>query len=189
MLNSERRAEKYVLLDRDGVINAERGDYTTTIDEWEWATGALKGLRILTEHGYGIIVVTNQSCIAKGRQTEEGLAVLNRYMIDTARSHGGDIFRVYHCPHYPPEECDCRKPKPGMIIEAARDFDFDLSSTFFVGDTARDMEAGNRAGTRTILIEGLGTLRDSNLAAIPAEFRAGDLVEAAAILLAEGGIG
>ena len=92
----------YVFLDRDGVINVERGDYTTTIEQWDWAPGALDGLRMLTEAGFGVIVITNQACISKGIQTEEGLAVLHGFMLEGIREAGGDILRVYHCPHYTP---------------------------------------------------------------------------------------
>lgn len=147
---------RFALLDRDGVINRERGDFTVTVDEWEWAPGALEGLRMLAEAGVGVIVVTNQSCIARGRQTEEGLERLHAFMLEEVRRAGGGILRVYHCPHRTEDGCTCRKPEPGMILAAARDYGFTPADTFFAGDSRRDLEAGRRAGVRTILVTGGG---------------------------------
>jgi D-glycero-D-manno-heptose 1,7-bisphosphate phosphatase len=176
---------KYVFLDRDGVINVERGDYTTTVEQWRWAPGALEGIRMLTDAGFGIIVITNQACISKGIQTEEGLSSLHEWMLGVIRDHGGDILRIYHCPHQTPDGCSCRKPEPGMILQAAKDFGIDLSRTFMIGDTLRDMEAGRRAGTRTIFID-TGPGADSESALPPAgEFRADDLADAARIVIEE----
>jgi D-glycero-D-manno-heptose 1,7-bisphosphate phosphatase len=121
------RYKRFVFMDRDGVINVERGDYTVSAGQWLWAQGALEGLRMLTEAGFGIIVVTNQACIAKGIQTEEGLAALHEYMLRVVREHGGDILRIYHCPHVTADDCSCRKPKPGMLLQAAEDFGIPLA--------------------------------------------------------------
>ena len=180
-----RRFDSYVFLDRDGVINVETGDYTTTREQWEWAPGALDGIRRLTDAGYGIIVITNQACIARGIQTEEGLLSLHRYMADTVRGHGGVILAVYHCPHWTPDKCGCRKPEPGMILRAADDYGIDIARTFFIGDAPRDMEAGRRAGTRTIFIEG-SAANGEEAASIRSDFRAGNLREAAEIVIREG---
>lgn len=178
---------KYVFLDRDGVINVERGNFTTTIEEWEWTAGAFEGLRLLTEAGFGIIVVTNQSCIARGIQTEKGLAVLHRFMVNEAAERGGHIIAVYHCPHTDDDNCSCRKPKPGMLIQAADDYGIDLKMTFFIGDTRRDMEAGKAAGVRTLLIEGTKALKDAKFSHTDtiADYRAHGLVEAARIVIDE----
>ena len=147
---------RFVFLDRDGVINRERGDYTTTIEEWEWASGALEGLRMLEEAGVGVVVVTNQSCIARGSQTEAGLDKLHRFMREEVRNAGGNILRIHHCPHRTEDGCSCRKPEPGMLLDAAAALGIPLADTFFVGDSQRDMVAGRRAGTRTILVTGGG---------------------------------
>jgi D-glycero-D-manno-heptose 1,7-bisphosphate phosphatase len=177
----------FVFLDRDGVINRERGDYTTTIEQWEWAEGALEGLKMLADAGYGAIVITNQGCISRGIQTEEGLAVLHDYMMRGIREAGGDILRIYHCPHQTADHCTCRKPSPSMILLAAKDFGISLGETFFIGDSLRDMEAGRRAGTRTILIDtGLGSNGSETMFAT-GEFRADDLADAVKIVLGEGG--
>jgi D-glycero-D-manno-heptose 1,7-bisphosphate phosphatase len=175
----------FIFIDRDGVINVERGDYTTTVEQWEWAGGALEGLKILTDAGYGVIVITNQACIAKGLQTEEGLTKLHNFMIRRIRETGGDILRVYHCPHQTTDSCFCRKPNPGMILQAADDYRIPLHETFFIGDSLRDMEAGRRAGVRTILID-TGISTDSSQSQFaPGEFRADNLADAARIVLHE----
>jgi len=180
----EKPHRRFVFVDRDGVINIERGDYTTTIDEWQWAPGSLEGIKLLTDAGYHIIVITNQACIAKGIQTEEGLRILNEYMIDTIRSAGGDILAVYHCPHGDSDRCECRKPKPGMLLKAAEEHDIPLPDTFFIGDAPRDMEAGMRAGTRTILVTGTDTGAD-DISVTEADFRAVSLLDAARIVIRE----
>ncbi len=166
--------KRFVFLDRDGVINVERGDYTTTIDQWEWAPGALEGLKLLTVAGFGIIVITNQSCIAKGFQTEEGLAKLHDFMVNHIRKAGGDILKIYHCHHRETDNCNCRKPEPGMLLEAAEEFGINLAETFFIGDAECDIDAGRRAGTRTILLENSDIDRN-----IRADFRAENLLDAA----------
>ncbi|MBN1293289.1 MAG: HAD family hydrolase [Candidatus Latescibacteria bacterium] len=183
--DSSNNGQRYVFLDRDGVINAERGTYTTSLDEWEWAPGVFEGLRKLNEAGFKVIIITNQACIAKGLQTEEGLAKLHTYMLDGIRHNGGDIFRIYHCPHQTSDGCTCRKPEPGMILQASKDYGINLSRTFMVGDSLRDMEAGRRAGTRTILIDS-GPGADSVRTQFESgEFRAANLSEAVEIVINE----
>lgn len=184
-MNTTGISPKFVFLDRDGVINVERGDYTTTIGQWEWATGVFESLNLLDGAGFHPIVITNQACIAKGIQTGEGLAELHAYMIREIRAHGGDILRVYHCPHQDSDGCACRKPSPGLILQAAADYGIDLSRTFMIGDSRRDLEAGRRAGTRTILIApGHGT-DDSGGADSPADFRVETLLDAVRIVIRE----
>jgi len=176
---------RFVFLDRDGVINVERGEYTITIDQWEWAEGALDGLKKLTEAGFGIIVTTNQACIAKGLQTVEGLAKLHRYMLDRVNREGGSILGIYYCPHGYDDGCSCRKPEPGLILKAAEHFAIPLSETFMVGDSLRDIEAGRRAGTRTILIDSGVDVDGTERQFEPGEFRAANLLEAADIVIRE----
>ncbi len=181
---AETKRRRFVFLDRDGVINVERGDFTTKIEEWDWAPGALAGIRLLTDAGFGIIVITNQSCISRGLQTEKGLAVLHDFMNNDVRTSGGEILAVYHCPHQRADNCSCRKPEPGMLLKAIADYGIDTKETFFIGDADRDMEAGKRAGVKTIYIE--GTPAEAGLSTGPkADFRARNLIEAAHIVLRE----
>jgi len=179
---------RFVFLDRDGVVNVERGEYTTTVEQWEWAEGSLEGIRRLTAAGFEICVITNQACIAKGIQTEAGLTELHEYMLDAVRRSGGDILRIYHCPHTTGDGCSCRKPLPGMLLKAAADFNIPLSKTFIIGDSLRDMEAGRRAGTRTILIDS-GPGADSPATQFePGKFRAESLLDAIGIVFRESGV-
>ena len=185
MNNSRKKPRRFVFIDRDGVINIERGEYTVTIDQWEWAPGAFDGIKKLTDAGFGIIVITNQACISKGIQTEEGLAELHEFMLDGISKAGGKILRIYHCPHQTSDCCLCRKPEPGMILQAAKDYAITLSGTFMIGDSLRDMEAGRRAGTRTILID-LGPGADSQRTQfVPGEFKVDNLCDAADIVIRE----
>ena len=185
MNDSRNNAHQFVFLDRDGVINVERGEYTMTVGQWEWAHGALEGIKKLTDACFDIIVITNQACIAKGLQTETGLAELHEFMLDTITRTGGKILRIYHCPHQTPDDCNCRKPKPGMILQAAEDYAIDLSGTFMIGDSLRDMEAGRRAGTRTILIDSGSGADSSRTQFKPGELRADNLSDAVDIVLCE----
>jgi len=181
---TDSKYDRYVLLDRDGVINVERGDYTMTIDEWQWADGAFAGIQTLTKAGFGVIVITNQACIHKGRQSHEGLDTLHRFMIDEVSAQGGDIVAVYYCPHWTPDNCSCRKPKPGLLIEAAQDYGIELAETYFIGDAARDVEAGKLAGARTILLA--GTKASENAGEIDADKITNSLAEAVEFVIAKG---
>ena len=178
-------SRRFVFLDRDGVINVELGKYTIYIEQLQWADGSLEGIKKLNDAGFEIIVVTNQACISKGLQTEEGLAKLHDYMTAHIEQAGGSILAFYHCPHQTPDNCYCRKPQPGMLVNAAADYGIKLPETFFIGDSRRDMEAGRRAGTRTILIDN-GIDSDSpQIQFETGEFRVNNLLEAAEIVIEE----
>ena len=185
MVDGMKVPRRFVFLDRDGVINVERDDYTITIEQWEWAEGALEGLQKLTEAGFGIIVITNQACVAKGLQSLEGLAKLHRYMLECIGRAGGSILGIYYCPHVTGDGCSCRKPEPGLFLKAAEHFAIPLSETFMIGDSLRDMEAGRRAGARTILIDSGSDIDGPQTQFEPGEFRAANLLEAADIVIRE----
>ena len=188
MTEAQAIPDHFVFLDRDGVINLDFGEYTTTIDEWKWAPGTVEGIKMLNDAGFGIIVITNQACIAKGIQTEEGLAQLHTFMLNHIRESGGNILRIYHCPHQTTDGCSCRKPEPGMILQAAKDYSIDLSKTFFIGDAPRDVEAARRAGARSILINNVSGKDSFKIDSLPVEFRAKNLLDAAEIVIRESGI-
>lgn len=136
-----------VIVDRDGVLNvkAARGEYVTSPRDWQWLPGALYGLRALTQAGSDVIVVTNQAGIARGVMSEAQLAAVHARMREEAAAEGGDILDIFHCPHHWDDGCDCRKPKPGMLLAAQRIHALDLSRTPFVGDDPRDGEAAAAA--------------------------------------------
>jgi len=137
-----------VILDRDGVLNrkASRARYVRTWDEWEWLPGAREALSILAEAGYRVVLVTNQAGIARGAMTENDLADIHEHMKADAAEAGGRIDAIYHCPHGWDEGCECRKPRPGMLFQAQRGLNLDLSRTWFIGDDERDAQAADAAG-------------------------------------------
>lgn len=139
-------------IDRDGVINEER-DYVHHVEDFHLLPGATDGLRLLREHGYALVVVTNQAGIGRGMYTEEDYARLTAHIRSTLAADGVSLDAVYHCPHHPVAgvgayrvDCDCRKPRPGMLLQASRALGIDLSSSVLIGDKQSDLEAGRAAG-------------------------------------------
>ncbi len=140
-----------VFLDRDGVINVE-GGYLDNADDWRPLPGALEAIAALHNAGWKIIVYTNQSGVGRGYMTEDALDVLHQHLLCEVAKTGGHITAIYACVHAPDAGCDCRKPKPGMLLQAARDHGIDLNASFAVGDSPRDIAAGHAAGCRTVLV-------------------------------------
>ena len=148
-----------VFLDRDGVINQSPPNmgYVRKWSEFSFIPNAKKAIRELTENGYRIIVVTNQSGIQRGLYSEESLADIHSRMVTEINKTGGAIDAVYYCPHHPDAGCKCRKPKIGMLMRAADEHNIELSNAYLIGDSVTDIQAGQRAGTRTFLVlTGLG---------------------------------
>jgi len=141
-----------IFLDRDGVINENRADHVKSWDEFEFIPGALDSIRRLTETGLPIFVVTNQAAISRGLMSPATLDDIHNRMNETIRAAGGRITQVYHCPHDSHEECDCRKPASGMLLQAAKEFSIDLNKSFLVGDAWTDVAAGVGVGARSILL-------------------------------------
>lgn len=141
---------KALFLDRDGVINLEK-HYLHKIEDFEFVEGIFDLCRHFQAQGYLIVVVTNQSGIARGYYGEEEFAVLTAWMRERFKENGVEISAVYHCPHHPEISgpCSCRKPEPGMLLKAAEMFDIDLASSVLVGDAERDIEAAINAGVQT----------------------------------------
>ena len=143
-----------VMLDRDGVLNKKppKAHYVRTWGEFKWLAGAKEALRLLTAAGYRVIVVSNQAGIARGAMTEAALTHIHEQMKAEAEQAGGQIEAVYCCVHDWDAGCECRKPKPGMLFQAQRDFHLDLSRTLFIGDDERDAQAADAAGCPSILV-------------------------------------
>lgn len=145
-------SKRFVLLDRDGTINVER-EYLGNPDGMELLPNAAEGLRRMQEAGLGLVMVTNQSGIARGYFTLSQAQAVNDRLHHLLREEGVHLDGVYMCPHAPDEGCACRKPAPGMAHEAAENFGFDLGEAFVVGDKAIDMAMGRRAGSTTIMVQ------------------------------------
>jgi histidinol-phosphate phosphatase family protein len=141
-------------LDRDGTINVERTDYVKSPAEFHFLPGAVAALRGLASMEVEIIVVTNQSAIGRGIMTRTMANEINRRMVDEIAASGGRISQVYLCPHAPSDGCACRKPRPGLLLQAARKHGLDLYRSFMVGDSASDVEAALAVGCRPMLICG-----------------------------------
>lgn len=140
---------KALFLDRDGVVNIEK-DYLYKISDFEFMDGIFDLCKHYGDLGYLIFIVTNQSGIARNFYTEDDLGILNNWMVNEFKNHGISISKVYHCPHHPDisGKCHCRKPEPGMILDAKKEFNLDLDYSLIVGDKERDIEAGLNAGVR-----------------------------------------
>lgn len=142
-----------IFLDRDGVINLGTPGYIKTWEEFVFEDGALDALKKLHEAGFRLIVVTNQSGINRGLYRLEDVEDIHRRMIEEIRRHGGDIDAIYVCPHAPGEDCECRKPRAGLLHQAAVDYGVRMKESWMIGDKPRDIAAGKSAGCRTIFIE------------------------------------
>lgn len=141
-----------IFLDRDGVINVDRG-YVCRPEDFVFFPGALEALLDFQKKGYLLIIVTNQSGIGRGYYTLGDFEHLMEWMKKKLSAHGIFLHAIYFCPHHPSQECDCRKPKPGMILRAAKDFGIDLKNSWMIGDKPSDIKAGLAAGVgHTILI-------------------------------------
>lgn len=154
--------QKAVFLDRDGTINRYVG-YLTNAEDFELLPGVAEAIRKINLSGYLAIVVTNQPSIARGELSYDGLDEIHKKMETLLGQQGAYVDHIYFCPHHPDKgfpgevpslkfECSCRKPKPGMLLQAAEDFNIDLSSSWMIGDDERDVGAGKNAGCHTALI-------------------------------------
>ena len=140
-----------MFLDRDGVINqkAPEGRYVTRWEDFQVLPGVVEGITLLNRAGFCVIVVTNQRCIAKGLMTVVDLENMHRRMSDFLARAGATIDAIYYCPHEVEESCNCRKPAPGMLLDAARARGIDLPASWMIGDSDIDVEAGKNAGCKT----------------------------------------
>ncbi|HUX35794.1 MAG TPA: HAD family hydrolase [Candidatus Paceibacterota bacterium] len=144
--------KKALFLDRDGVIceALPRGQYLTRWEEFKLMPGISGLIDEAKNKGYLVIVITNQPQISKGIVSEAEVALINNRMNELL---DGKLDAIYHCPHRNEDNCDCRKPKPGMLLEAGKDFEIDFSASFFLGDADKDVKAGQDAGCKTIFLK------------------------------------
>lgn len=142
----------YIFLDRDGTINKEK-DYLYRIEDFEFEDGCVEGLRLLQDKGYGLVVITNQSGIARGYYTLEDANRLHAYMTEQLKEAGVALERVYLCPHGPDDHCECRKPKIGLYRQAMEELQIDMARSYMVGDRVRDIEPAQHFGSRYALVQ------------------------------------
>jgi len=145
---------KAVFFDRDGVLNHEQGDYIRCVEDF-YILDNFDALKTLQDKGYLLLVATNQGGIAKGWYSEEELAKMHTELKKQYHAHGVKITDIFYCPHHPDftGDCDCRKPKPGLLLQGIEKYDLDPARSYFIGDRERDVEAGTAAGVKGILID------------------------------------
>jgi len=148
--------EKYkaVFLDRDGVLNREMGDYVCRLEDFHILDN-FETLKTLQGRGYLLLVATNQGGLAKGWYSENELAKMHGHLKEEYQKHGVMFTDIFYCPHHPDfnGECDCRKPKPGLLLQGIKKYNIDPARSYFIGDRERDMEAAAAAGVNGILID------------------------------------
>jgi len=174
-----------VFLDRDGVITQEPPHYAHELSQLELIPKAADAIRLLNENGFVVIVASNQAGIAYGYYQEEDAILFNQAMKEKLAKEGAYIDAIYYCPHHPEAkieryrvDCNCRKPKPGMLTRAEKELNIDLKQSFIVGDKLSDIEAGERAGCKTIMVRtgyGVEELKSNE---IDCDYVANDLYDA-----------
>jgi len=184
---------KAVLLDRDGVINADQDGYVTSWDQFRLLPGTLEGLRQLTAAGYRLAVVTNQAVVGRGLASAAEVEGLNARMVSALAEGGARIDAVLYCPHAPEEGCACRKPEPGLLIEAGRRLGVSPADTCVIGDWVDDVAAARAAGCAVpiLVLTGRGrrALPLARAAGLSPFLVARDLLAAAQAIVSWGGDG
>jgi D-glycero-D-manno-heptose 1,7-bisphosphate phosphatase len=180
-------AEKGLLiLDRDGVINQDSSEFVKSADEWLPLDGSIDAIAALSEGGFTIAVATNQSGLSRGLFDSTALTAIHRKMQDLVSAAGGRIDRVVVCPHGPDDDCDCRKPKPGLFYQLGEYYGIPLGGVPAVGDSLRDIQAAEAAGARPILVRtGNGQRAANSLPPALSDIEVFDDLAAAATALLE----
>lgn len=148
---------KIIFLDRDGVINKDPGGWTehSYVTKWEdfhFLPGSKEAIKKLNQNGFEIIVISNQGGISKGFYREEELYHINEKILSEITKSGGRIKKVYYCVHQNSDNCECRKPKPGLFKKAEKDLSIKAKGAYFIGDGKMDIEAGREMGLKTVLV-------------------------------------
>lgn len=157
---------KLVILDRDGVINHDSDQYIKSVDEWKPIPGSLAAIARLNQAGYRVVVATNQSGVGRGLFETDTLIAIHDKMLKSLAQVGGRIDAIFFCPHTNTDNCECRKPKPGMLKEIAARFNADLAGVPAIGDSLRDLQAAIAVGAQPMLVltgKGRKTVDDPEL--------------------------
>ncbi len=143
---------KLVILDRDGVINYDSDFYIKSPEEWIPIPRSLNAIAKLTKAGFKVAICTNQSGIGRGLYDEAMLSKIHDKLMEHVVLYGGEVDKIFYCPHHPDDNCECRKPKPGMLNQVAKHFDVSLKNVPFIGDSIRDLQAAQAVEARPILV-------------------------------------
>ena len=172
-----------VFLDRDGVINIDSSEYVKNESEFEFIPKSPEAIALLCKNGFHVIVITNQSLIGRKMISRKTLDAIFKKMKEGVKKAGGNIKDIFFCPHTPEECCSCRKPKPGLILDAQKKYQIDLAQSCMVGDSAKDIECARNAGcSKTLLVKtGNGLKAEHKLyeKGITPDFIGSDLYETA----------
>jgi len=175
--------KRAVFLDRDGTI-ARDVHYCCRVEDFEILATVPQAIKLLNQHGFEVVVITNQSGVARGYFTEATLLRIHQHMMQELAECGARVDAIYYCPHHPDDRCECGKPRPGLLLMAAEELEIDLSQSFMVGDGERDVKAGKAAGCRTALVAArpdvTGEITD------PPDYMAADLLKAAEWIVGNG---
>lgn len=150
-----------IFLDRDGVINEHRPDYVKSIEEFQLLPDVPHYLRQLQDIGFKLIIITNQSAVNRGLISPRQLYVIHNFLVQELSRYKCHIADIFYCPHRPDENCECRKPKIKMFLEAAKEHSIDLSNSWVIGDNETDVEPGKKIGCNTIKIKTNNSLRQA----------------------------
>ena len=153
--------DKWIVLDRDGVINADSDDYIKSAQEWQALPGSIESISKLYQAGYHVAIATNQSGLARGLFDLSELEQMHQKCLSLVEAAGGHIDGIFYCPHGPEDGCPCRKPKPGMLDAIEVEFGISLNDAYFVGDSEKDLAAAQAKGCRPVLVKtgkGLSTM-------------------------------
>lgn len=162
-----------VILDRDGVINHDSDEYIKSPQEWKPIEGSIEAIARLKHANFQVAIATNQSGVARRLFSMDTLVDMHNKMLKLIAEVGGQIDAIAFCPHAPRDDCDCRKPKPGMLIDLAKRFNADLSQVFIIGDSLRDLQAAAAVNAKPILVRTgkgekvVGLLKESGLGNVP----------------------
>ena len=163
-------ATNYVLIDRDGVINQDSDDYIKSPEEWLPISGSLEAIALLNHKGYKVTVITNQSGLGRGLFDLDTLTRIHAKMRRMTKQKGGAIDSIFYCPHRPEDHCVCRKPKPGLLERFSREKNIALDNIYFIGDTLKDIRAGQAVNALPLLVKtgkGLRTLSENPKLDVP----------------------
>lgn len=170
--------EKVVFLDRDGTISKDSPNHIKSWEEVHFFPNSKKAIKLLNDHGFNIIIITNQSVIGRRMVTEKELESIHEKYIKELEEYGCKIHKIYYCPHHPDYGCNCRKPQPGLLIKASEENDIDTTKSFMVGDRIMDVKAGKKVNCKTVLISTDYGLKELENSSEKPDFIARDLLEA-----------
>ena len=178
-----------IFLDRDGVINRNRPDHVKSWAEFEFLPGVLDALRRLAQLEWPVVVISNQAIVGRGLVSRQTIDEISEQMTSVVWRVGGRIDQVFYCPHSPEEHCECRKPRPGLLLNAASEMGLDLTRSFFVGDAESDVRAAQAVGCRPVLVKtgrGFGQMARLRQSNVVGYYLADDLADAVKWILGPG---